>query len=122
MVPPSRRTRPKIARIAVVLPAPFGPRKPNIRPDSTPKVQSSRATVPPYRLCKTTKGKHPARLGSEREGYLRAMVSSSATTVAEYLAELPPDRRQAISEVRKMIRANLPKGYKESMTWRHDQL
>ena len=45
------------------------------------------------------------------------MVSSKASTVAEYLKELPPDRRQAISEVRKMIRANLPKGYKETMTW-----
>jgi hypothetical protein len=45
------------------------------------------------------------------------MVSSSATTVAEYLKELPLDRRKAISEVRKMIRANLPKGYKETMNW-----
>lgn len=45
------------------------------------------------------------------------MVSSNATTVAEYLKELPPDRRQDISEVRKMIRANLPKGYEETMTW-----
>lgn len=45
------------------------------------------------------------------------MVSSTATTVAEYLKELPPDRRQAISEVHQLIRANLPKGYKETMTW-----
>ena len=44
------------------------------------------------------------------------MVSSNASTVSEYLKELPPDRRKAIAEVRKMIRANLPKGYKETMT------
>jgi hypothetical protein len=49
--------------------------------------------------------------------YRLAMVSSNASTVSEYLKELPPDRRKAISEVRKLIRANLPKGYKETMNW-----
>ncbi|CAN5149161.1 DUF1801 domain-containing protein [soil metagenome] len=44
------------------------------------------------------------------------MASSNATTVSEYLEELPPDRRRAVAEVRKMIRANLPKGYKETMS------
>ena len=43
------------------------------------------------------------------------MASSSATTVTEYLAELPADRRLAISAVRKVIKANLPAGYKEVM-------
>ncbi|MCA1736156.1 MAG: DUF1801 domain-containing protein [Actinobacteria bacterium] len=45
------------------------------------------------------------------------MVSSNAATVTDYLTELPPDRRKAISEVRKMIRANLPRGYRETMNW-----
>jgi hypothetical protein len=45
------------------------------------------------------------------------MVSSNATTVAEYLQELTPERRKAMNEVRKMIKANLPKGYKEVMNW-----
>ncbi|MGI8518466.1 MAG: DUF1801 domain-containing protein [Acidimicrobiia bacterium] len=45
------------------------------------------------------------------------MASSTATTVAEYLRELPPDRRKAISEVRKLIRSNLPTGYEETMNW-----
>jgi hypothetical protein len=45
------------------------------------------------------------------------MVSSNAATVAEYLKELPGDRRKAITEVRKVIRANLPKGYEEAMAW-----
>jgi hypothetical protein len=41
------------------------------------------------------------------------MVSSKATTVAAYLKELPPDRRDAIAKVRAVIRENLPDGYQE---------
>src|SRR5690606_13732734 len=43
------------------------------------------------------------------------MVSSKAATVSEYLAELPPERRKAVQAVRKVIKANLPKGMKEGM-------
>lgn len=43
------------------------------------------------------------------------MVQSKAQTVKEYLAELPPDRRKEIEAVRKVILANLPKGYEEGM-------
>ena len=43
-------TSPKIVRIAVVFPAPFGPRKPSIRPRPTENVQSSRACTGPNRL------------------------------------------------------------------------
>jgi uncharacterized protein YdhG (YjbR/CyaY superfamily) len=43
------------------------------------------------------------------------MVMSKATSVAEYLAELPADRRKTISAVRAVVRKNLPKGYKESI-------
>ena len=42
-------------------------------------------------------------------------MKSSATTVAEYLAELPEDRRAAIRSVRDVIRKNIPKGYQEGM-------
>ena len=45
------------------------------------------------------------------------MASSKAKTVAEYLKELTPERRKAMSAVRKLIKDNLPKGYKESMNW-----
>jgi hypothetical protein len=45
------------------------------------------------------------------------MVSSKATTVAKYLAELPADRRAAISRVRDTILANLPEGYEEGMQY-----
>jgi hypothetical protein len=45
------------------------------------------------------------------------MVSSSATTVEEYLGELPDDRRDAIAEVRSVILGNLPDGYVETMNW-----
>jgi len=46
-----------------------------------------------------------------------AMVQSRAKTVKAYLAELPPNRREAISAVRKVILDNLPKGYEEAMNW-----
>jgi hypothetical protein len=45
------------------------------------------------------------------------MVQSKAATVAEYLKELPEDRRAAVAAVRKVILKNLPKGYKESMNF-----
>ena len=45
------------------------------------------------------------------------MVSSNATTVKEYLQELPDDRRKAIAKVRAVIRKNLPKGFVEEMAF-----
>jgi Domain of unknown function (DU1801) len=42
-------------------------------------------------------------------------MQSKATTVEAYLAELPEDRREAITELRKVIKMNLPKGFKEGM-------
>jgi uncharacterized protein YdhG (YjbR/CyaY superfamily) len=44
-------------------------------------------------------------------------MKSKASTVTEYLASLPDDRRKTISQVRSMIKKHLPKGYKESMNW-----
>ena len=44
-------------------------------------------------------------------------MQSDATTVTAYLASLPDDRRKAMAAVRKVIRANLPKGIVESMNW-----
>jgi uncharacterized protein YdhG (YjbR/CyaY superfamily) len=44
-------------------------------------------------------------------------MRSKAKTVDEYLAELPEDRREAISTVRNVILEHLPEGYEESMNW-----
>ena len=44
-------------------------------------------------------------------------MPSQATTVAEYLAELPEDRRTAIATVRDLVNTHLPEGYLESMAW-----
>lgn len=44
-------------------------------------------------------------------------MRSEATTVDQYLAELPDDRREAIETVRDSILANLPDGYEEAMNW-----
>ena len=44
-------------------------------------------------------------------------MQSKAKTVNEYVKELPPDRRREIEIVRKVIKKNLPTGYKEMMQW-----
>jgi hypothetical protein len=44
-------------------------------------------------------------------------MRSEATTVEGYLAELPDERREAISAVRSVILGNLPAGYVEAMNW-----
>ena len=44
------------------------------------------------------------------------MPRSKASTVAEYLAQLPDDRRAAIAAVRQHILRHLPKGYEETMS------
>jgi hypothetical protein len=45
------------------------------------------------------------------------MAYSTAATVEEYLAGLPPERREAVTAVRKMVRKHLPKGYTETMAF-----
>jgi hypothetical protein len=44
-------------------------------------------------------------------------MKPKATTVQEYLAALPPDRREALLAVRRVIRANLDKDYEEGMQY-----
>lgn len=44
------------------------------------------------------------------------MAMSRATTVDEYLNELPPDRRAVLSAVRDQVQENLPSGYEERMS------
>jgi hypothetical protein len=44
-------------------------------------------------------------------------MRSDATSVEDYLATLPEDRRSAISAVRDTINAHLPTGYEEQMDW-----
>ena len=45
------------------------------------------------------------------------MVRSPAQSIDEYLGGLPEDRREAVTELRKLIRKNLPKGYDEAVNW-----
>jgi len=45
------------------------------------------------------------------------MVSSAATSVKQYLSELPADRRKVVKAVRAVIKANLPPGYREGMQY-----
>lgn len=43
------------------------------------------------------------------------MVQSAASTVAQYLASLPPERRAVMTKVRAAVKRAMPKGYQESM-------
>lgn len=45
------------------------------------------------------------------------MPTKAPATVAEYLRGLDPERRRAISAVRKTVNAHLPAGYKEGVTY-----
>lgn len=45
------------------------------------------------------------------------MVKSEATTVRQYLEELPEERREVVSAVRDTILKHLPDGYDESIGW-----
>jgi uncharacterized protein YdhG (YjbR/CyaY superfamily) len=45
------------------------------------------------------------------------MVQSQAETVEAYLEELPPERREVVSQMRELILENLPNGYRETMSW-----
>lgn len=42
-------------------------------------------------------------------------MTSNAITVEQYIAELPEDRKKPITALRKAIKKNLPKGFKEGM-------
>ena len=45
------------------------------------------------------------------------VIRSEATSIDEYLDELPEARRPQMEAVRQMILANLPKGYEEIIAW-----
>jgi uncharacterized protein YdhG (YjbR/CyaY superfamily) len=44
-------------------------------------------------------------------------MRSNASTVEEYLTELPEERREELETVRQVILQNLPEGYEEAMDW-----
>jgi uncharacterized protein YdhG (YjbR/CyaY superfamily) len=44
-------------------------------------------------------------------------MQSDAKTVTAYLATLPDERREVVTTLRDTVRANLPEGYEEAMTW-----
>lgn len=43
-------------------------------------------------------------------------MTNDATSVAEFIAQLPVDRRKELARVRTVIREHLPKGYEEALT------
>jgi hypothetical protein len=45
------------------------------------------------------------------------MPTGKATTVAAFLAGLPPERRKAVAAARALVNKHLPRGYQEAMNW-----
>jgi hypothetical protein len=45
------------------------------------------------------------------------MAPSTVATVDEYIASLPPDRRELVAALRDVVRRNLPEGYAEGMAY-----
>jgi hypothetical protein len=44
------------------------------------------------------------------------MTNRSQPTVAEFLAQLPPERRREVTRIRTLIRKHLPAGYEEAVS------
>ena len=44
-------------------------------------------------------------------------MTSKATTPEQYIKELPSDRKEAITQLRNTVLKNLPKGFKETMSY-----
>ena len=44
-------------------------------------------------------------------------MTSQATTPEQYINELPADRKEAITQLRNTVLKNLPKGFKETMSY-----
>ena len=44
-------------------------------------------------------------------------MQSDASNVAQYMAELPADRQEAMEKLRKAVRKNIPKGFLETMNY-----
>jgi hypothetical protein len=64
-------SRPRISRIVVVLPAPFGPSNPTISPDATPKLtELSACTVPKAFEIPSTCSADPPGVGVDPRGPL----------------------------------------------------
>src|ERR1022692_3668972 len=92
-LPPVGGARPSSMRRAVVFPAPFGPRKPTTRPDSTSKLTWSTATSPPKRLVRSRNSITATAANLPvRSGYRRGADTPPA---APESASEPGDREQA---------------------------
>ena len=49
--------------------------------------------------------------------YQNFFMTSSATTPEQYIKELPADHKEAITKLRNSVLKNLPKGFKETMSY-----
>ena len=52
-----------------------------------------------------------------RDAYSMHMARTTANTAEEFLNELPAERKTMLTEMRRLIRKHLPKGYAESVSY-----
>lgn len=86
------------------------------RPARTAKVAKKTPARSRPGAAKTARAKVPART-SKPAGKTVAAPAARPTTVAAFLASLPPDRRAAIQAVREVILANLDKDFQECIQY-----
>ena len=55
-------------------------------------------------------------MASRRPGLVPSIVRDPVSSVAAFIASLPPDRRSEVERVRRVIKKHLPAGYVETMT------
>lgn len=77
------------------------------KPARTRKAARPKADAPRARSGRSTAAARPNK----------PPASAPRSTVAQYLALLPPDRRDAIEAVRSAINARLPRGYEEGIQY-----
>src|ERR1700740_2176622 len=103
--PRSGASRPRIIRIVVDFPAPFGPRKPVTVPGRTVNVRSETAMVGPYRLVSSWISIMKSTLPNGR-------VSVIGAPSLPRLGKTPPVRQE-----RPIVAGRKPL-YRDLMTWR----
>lgn len=80
------------------------------------KVAKTDSTSAVVKKTKKVAKKAPREAAASKGG-ASPKPSRGAATVAEYLAQLPDDRRAGLEAVRAVILKNLPKGYEERMQY-----
>jgi hypothetical protein len=64
-----------------------------------------------------TKSSVKAKTAKKKAKRAKSAGTSKPRTVPAFLASLPPEKRAVVSGARKLVKANIPEGYAEFMSW-----